>query len=136
LPRLLRQNDLAIHVGHHQPFQVMPIGRLSAILLLDTPYEVRADGMWRQSGAVDSHSRATPTAARTAAQPAHRFSQYVVDAIVRQAAQEAINGGVVGHARQSQDRAQLAMLAQAYFLLSFAGVAFQTASLASHLLLQ
>src|SRR5579863_5376770 len=115
LSRSLCQNDLAIHIDHDQPLQKVFVVRLSAGMLLDAAYEIGADGVLRKPGTVHRHASPTSAAARTAAQSAYRFSQRTLDGIVRQPLQEAIHGAVVGHARQSQDGAQLAMLAQPHF---------------------
>src|SRR5712692_7005309 len=118
LSRPLRQNDLAIHIGNQQPLQIVSIARLPAGMLLDATDEVRADRVLRQPGAIDGHTSPPSAAARAAAQSAHRFSQHVLNGVVRQPPQEAIHGGVVRHARQSQHGAQLAMLAQTHFGLT------------------
>jgi hypothetical protein len=110
----LRQDALAIHVGDYQPLQKVPLAFLPVGLLLHAAYEVGADTMRRESRAIHSHRRSSPSAPRTAAQSAHRFSQHARDSVVRQPPQETLHRGVVGHARQSQHAAQLRMFPQAH----------------------
>jgi len=114
LSRALRQNDLAIDIDHDQPLQKVSIACFSALLLLDAAYEIGADGVLRKPSTVHRHASPASAAARTAAQSPHRFSQRALNGIVRQPPQEAIHGGVVGHAGQSQHGTQLRMLAQSH----------------------
>jgi hypothetical protein len=83
-------------------------------MLLDAAQEVHAHAMWRKARAVHGHRRLSPPAARTATKPTHRFFQDLLDTAIGQPPQEAIHGGEVGHARQSQHGAQLLMFAQSY----------------------
>jgi hypothetical protein len=114
LSRALRQNDLAIHIDHDQPLQKVPIACFSARRLLDAGYEIGTDGVLRKPGTVHRHASPASAATRTAAQSPHGFSQRALNGIVRQSPQEALHGGVVGHAGQSQHGAQLHMLAQSH----------------------
>lgn len=110
LPRSLRQDDLAVHIDHDQPLQKVPVARLPARMLFTPAYEISADGVLRKPGTVDGHTSPASAAARTAAQSAHRFSQHVVDGVVRQSPQKSVDGRVVRHTRQSQHGTQLAVL--------------------------
>jgi hypothetical protein len=116
LSRPLRQQDLLMHIGDHQPLQKMFIARLPTAVLLDAPEEVRADGLWRQSRAIHSGRNSPVTSAPT--QPPHRFSQPTIDGVILQPAPETIQRGVVRHGLQLQNFPQIAMLAQAYFGLA------------------
>src|ERR1700676_305572 len=128
LSRSLRQDDLAIHIDHHQPLQKVFVARLLTRMLLDTAYEIGADGMQRQPATVDSYTGQASAASRTAAQSAYPFSQHVVHGVVRQSTQESLHGGGGRPAPQSQQGTPLARLAQPHFGFSESpvGIAHQT----------
>src|SRR5258707_6157838 len=113
LPRPLRQQDLAMHIGDYQPLLIVIIARRSTAVLLDAPEEVGADGLGRQSRAIHGGRNSPATSAPT--QPPHRFSQPAIDSVVVQPSQEAKQRGVVRHGLQLQNFPQVAMLAQTYF---------------------
>ena len=50
-----RQDDLVIRIDHNQPLQKVFVARLPTRMLLDTAYEIGADGMLRKPGSVDSY---------------------------------------------------------------------------------
>src|ERR1700693_3795667 len=103
------------------------VARLLTRMLLDTAYEIGADGMLRQPATVDSYTGQASAASRTAAQSAYRFSEHVVHGVVRQSTQESLHGG--GQARSTVAAGTpLARLAQPHFGFSESpvGIAHQT----------
>src|SRR6266851_4510775 len=104
---------VSIHIGDHQPLQIVFIARLPTAVLLDAPEEVGADGLGRQSRAIHGGRNSPATSAPTP--PPHRFSQPAIDSVVVQPSQEAKQRGVVRHGLQLQNFPQVAMLSQTYF---------------------
>ena len=74
-----------------------------------------AGGVVAQPCPVDGHTRAAPSSALGALKSPGRFSQHTIDRLVVEPLQKAVQGGVVRHAQELQDFAQLAVLAQTHF---------------------
>jgi len=62
LSRLLRKNDLAIHIDHDQPLQKVSVACFSALVLLDAAYEMGADGVLRKPGVGRGRTATSATA--------------------------------------------------------------------------
>jgi len=62
LSRLLRKNDLAIHIDHDQPLQKVSVACFSALVLLDAAYEIGADGVLRKPGVGRGRTATSATA--------------------------------------------------------------------------
>jgi hypothetical protein len=112
LPKTPCQQNLLLHIHHHQPLQPRTARSGPVGMLLQAPVEEGADGSIGEPRAVHGCRNGPPPASP---QPPHGFLQSAIDGVVFQPPQKALQRGVVGHRLQFQRGTQLLVLPQAYF---------------------
>ena len=110
--RDLRQQKLLIQIRHNHPLQPMPLGQRFLPVMMYAPHKKRADCALRQARGIVRYAGAPPSFFVRATQPAHRLADRLIDRYIVQTLQKVIQSREIGHTRQSQRLAQLAVFAQ------------------------
>src|ERR1700730_947915 len=113
-PRELRQHELVIQIHGHHPLQPVPPRQRFLPVMMHAPHKERAHRALRQTGGVHGDARPLPPLAQGTTQPAHRFANRAVNALVVETLQKTIQGREVRHTYKPQYLAQFAMLAQTH----------------------